>query len=274
MHRRTPDAEEAERYRALEREWQNEIGHVLLDVPHAVAGAALVFQRQFDRIIDRLSLHDDDVVVEVGCGRGHFLSRLRERCERNVRLIGMDISRAVEALPSKSLLGVKGDGAQLPFRDGSLAAIVYDGALHHIIDYDAALERACCALRPGGALVIFEPVSSRFSRAMHRLLDPIVFRKCVYESPIDQRYKADFHEERVLRVLRAHDFRLHIERSDFLAYPFTGCYAGSAFARRERLMQRLLAVESLVEKTPLLGRIALALSWRVLVVATKPTAPQ
>jgi len=59
-------------------------------------------------------------------------------------------------------------------------------------------------------------------------------------------------------------------RSDFLAYPFTGCYAGSVFGRSERFMRLLIALERALEAVPVLGRAAHAFAWRFTVVATRP----
>ena len=99
--------------------------------------------------------------------------------------------------------------------------------------------------------------------------DPIVFKKVEYESPIDQHYKDFFEEERVIETLRELDMDFSHRRTDFLAYPLTGCYAGSAFGRSPRLMRFLLLLERTVERIPLLRRLAQIVSWRFLIVATK-----
>jgi hypothetical protein len=46
------------------------------------------------------------------------------------------------------------------------------------------------------------------------------------------------------------------ERTDFLAYPFTGCYAGSVFSRSVGFMRFLLILEDAVGRIPILGRLA------------------
>jgi hypothetical protein len=106
----------------------------------------------------------------------------------------------------------------------------------------------------------------------HRLLDPIVFRKVVYESPIDIECKKDFQFERITETLREGDMQFEIHRSDFLAYPFTGCYAGSVFSRSERFMRLLMAIEDRIEAIPILRSLALIFSWRVTIVARKGPA--
>ncbi len=270
----TPEANSPDRdahFRQLERAWQEEVGQHLLDVPHESPGSALVFERQFARVIEHLDLSPGGVIAEVGCGKGHFLAQVaREAGPGGATVVGIDLSSAVLALPGKGLAGLKADGEGLPFADGSLRAMVYDGALHHLIDYRAALHDAYRTLAPGGRIVIFEPVSSPFTRFVHRVLDPFVFQQVEYESPIDQEYKHAFLEAPVLETLDELGMPYTLERSDALAYPLTGCYAGSVFARSLPLMRFVMTLESIGERIPLVRGLLRFASWRFLVVATKP----
>lgn len=264
------EVDEAAHYRRLERAWQDEVGCALLDRAYDVPGSAAVFHRQWDRLLAGLARVPPGPMVEVGCGKGHFLRHARDCLGSARTLIGIDISRAVYSLPPARLLGVQADGEALPFRDGCVAGVVYDGALHHLIDYRRALREAVRVLAPGGVLVIFEPVSSRFTQLAHRLLDPLVFRAVVYESPIDIRYKANFDQVALRAVLHQLGLQWHEERSDFLAYPFTGCYASSPFARSVRGMRALMAIEEWIAALPLLGSLARVFSWRFTIVARRP----
>lgn len=264
------DAEKAW-YRAAERQWQDEVGCALLDRPYAQPATAVVFTRQWGRIADALCRLPDGPIVEVGCGKGHLLRWLRETSARTHALVGLDLSRAVFNLPSWGLLGVRADGEALPLRQECAAAIVYDGALHHLIDYEGGLREAVRVLAPGGVLVLFEPISSRFTRLMHRVLDPIVFRHTEYESPIDQRYKDAFDERAVAHVLRDHGLTCSYARSDVLAYPLTGCYAGSPLARQAWVMRVLLGIEEGVLSAPIVARVARLFAWRFLICARKPS---
>ena len=98
-----------------------------------------------------------------------------------------------------------------------------------------------------------------------------MFRLCgVYESPIDIRYKKDFRESVVAAVLREQSVSLdEIAHTDFLAYPLTGCYAGSVFSKDRQLMQRLLASEERIARMPVIGTVGRALAWRFTVVGVK-----
>jgi SAM-dependent methyltransferase len=262
--------EQDDEFRRAERQWQNELGHTLLDLPYQTAGSAAVFTAQWERIRAALAGAAPGTVVEVGCGKGHLLEWLsRSEARSGRRFAGIDISRAVEALPQRGLPGLKADGEALPFRSNSLAGLVYDGALHHLIDYRGGVSEAMRVLKPGGFLIVFEPVSSAFSRLMHKLLDPIIFRKTVYESPIDQHYKGAFDEDQIVELIAQSGTILNRERTDFLAYPFTGCYAGSVFSRSPGFMRFLLAAESTLGGIPGVGRLARVFAWRFLIVARK-----
>lgn len=268
------DPGQAARDRRDERAWQNEVGVALLDVPFRQAGSAAVFERQWERIAAALHDAPPGPICEVGCGQGHLLGWLRERMPER-QWIGLDLSRAVWGAAARGLPGVLGDGEQLPLRSASLAALIYDGALHHLIDYPAGLDEAARVLVPGGRLVLFEPVSSPFTRLVHRVLDPIVFRHGVeYESPIDQRYKHAFDERVIMRRLAAHGMRWSYERTDVIAYPLTGCYAGSPLGRRAGVLRTILAVEERLLGVPVVGRVLRALTWRMLVSARKPLATE
>ena len=262
---------EADEFRRLEREWQNQIGKDLLDVPWQQEGAREVFERQFERIAECLDLNSAGLMVEIGCGKGHLLEFLQgRRGPDGPMLVGIDVSEAAVGAREKGLLALRADGEFLPLPDESVSAFVYDGALHHLIDFEAGLRDAYRALKPGGSFVLFEPVSSPFSRLVHRILDPIVFKKVEYESPIDQHYKDFFEERRVFETLRDLGMQSTHCRTDFLAYPLTGCYAGSAFGRSPRLMKTLLAIESVARRIPVFRQLAGVVSWRFLIVATKP----
>jgi SAM-dependent methyltransferase/dTDP-glucose pyrophosphorylase len=268
------DGAEVDRIRTLEKAWQDQVGSALLDKPYEQPGSAAVFEEQFDRLIDLLHPPPGGVVVEIGCGRGHFLSRLQKARGADRTMVGLDLSKAVFRLPDKGLAGVQADGERLPFRDASADCVIYDGSLHHCIDYPAALREAVRILAPGGSLLIYEPVVSGFTVLAHRLLDPLIFRYgTTYESPIDIHYKPAFREAVVTRVLGESGLHVRKNRSDFLAYPFTGCYAGSLFTRSERFMRWLIAAERRIDATPLLGRLGRALAWRFTILATKEPAP-
>lgn len=116
-------------------------------------------------------LPPEGVVVDVGCGQGHFLRYCHERGMR--RLVGIEPSpqgarRARRLLPS-SVLVVRGVAQRLPIARAS--AVVAADVLYLLepSHQEAFIAQAAGALQPGGTLVIktMEP-SRRIRQALNR----------------------------------------------------------------------------------------------------------
>jgi SAM-dependent methyltransferase len=94
-------------------------------------------------------------VLDLGCGVGHDLVRLRAA---GLRPIGLDpsahaLSRALYLHPDV----VRGDGAQLPFGTHVLDGCRIERVLQHVAEPGAVLDEVIRAVRPGGFIAILEP---------------------------------------------------------------------------------------------------------------------
>jgi trans-aconitate 2-methyltransferase len=109
------------------------------------------------RVLERLPLTGDELVLDVGCGTGQLTEEVQRRLPRG-RVIGADRSDAMvesaamwlsEHAPRAKV--IQADGAALPFRrvfDG-----VFSGATFHwILDHGALFRSIITALKPGGRL--------------------------------------------------------------------------------------------------------------------------
>lgn len=109
-------------------------------------GAALAtgFERA-ERPIDRL--------LDVGGGSGRASAALTGP-ETTV----VDVSSGMlrRARTARGLSAVAGDAGRLPFRDGSVDAVLVVDAFHHLPDRKAALREAGRVIAPGGVLVVRE----------------------------------------------------------------------------------------------------------------------
>lgn len=100
-------------------------------------------------VLDLAGLAPGQRVLDAGCGNGGYLARLRQR---GVRAAGLDLSLGMLRVARHPEL-VNGDVTALPFRDGSLEAIVAPHMLYHVPDRAAAAREFRRVLAPGGVLV-------------------------------------------------------------------------------------------------------------------------
>ena len=117
-----------------------------------------------DQYIDYIDLmpvagHDDQAVLDYGCGPGHDLVGLGH-FSRPSRLIGCDVSPKALSL-ARGRLGVHGieadlvqtdeTEATLPFEDGSIDYLHSSGVVHHVPDPAGVMREFRRILKPDGS---------------------------------------------------------------------------------------------------------------------------
>ena len=91
-------------------------------------------------------------VLEVGCGTGHWLAQL---ASGGGFVCGLDRSRGMlDVARATGLPLVHGDGCALPFRAGSLDAVLCINALHHFPSPPSFVGEAFRVLRSGGSIAV------------------------------------------------------------------------------------------------------------------------
>lgn len=115
-------------------------------------------------MLARLQALEPTAILDLGCGTGQFLPRLRSAFP-TAGLIGADLSeamlaRANERFPSVPNSGqrsgglLRTDAMTLPIRDGSIDVITCSESFHWYPDQERALEEMARVLTPGGRLII------------------------------------------------------------------------------------------------------------------------
>jgi SAM-dependent methyltransferase len=96
-------------------------------------------------------------LLEVGCGIGTDLARF---ARGGARVVGIDLSETAVGLARRNLAvhglagsAVVGDGATLPFADGSLDVVYAHGVLQYAPDPRRIVEESIRVLRPGGTAI-------------------------------------------------------------------------------------------------------------------------
>lgn len=110
------------------------------------------------RVLERLPLTGDELVLDLGCGSGRLTEELQRRLPGG-RVVGADRSEAMietaaiwlsKHAPRAAVVQV--DGAALPFRR-VFDAVFSTATFHWILDHGALFRSIVTALKPGGRLV-------------------------------------------------------------------------------------------------------------------------
>lgn len=126
-------------------------------------------------------------VLELGCGSGENTVPL---CQRGAHVLGIDVSSELIALAKQRLRQAglaaelkAGSEYALEIADQSVDVIFCASVMHHL-NIAAAASEMCRVLKPGGAVVLKEPI--RFSEAYAALRNLLPARPAVskYEHPL------------------------------------------------------------------------------------------
>ena len=97
-------------------------------------------------------------LLDIGCGQGEFLQRLRRKPRYNMQLYGVDIGDVdVESMRKESINFFKGDLLDAGFEDGFFDIITLNHVLEHMEDPVRTFKEISRILKKDGRLVIGIP---------------------------------------------------------------------------------------------------------------------
>lgn len=105
---------------------------------------------------------DGATVLEVGCGTGLVMARVKERAEH---VVGLDISQGMlSKARARGFDAVLGDATALPFASETFDLVYSFKVLAHVEDISTALEEMTRVTRRGGHMVLefYNPWSIRY----------------------------------------------------------------------------------------------------------------
>jgi SAM-dependent methyltransferase len=103
-------------------------------------------------------------VLDLGCGVGALLPRLREAAPRAL-VVGLDRTEAMVTLAPREFARTVGDAARLPFEGSCFDAVTMAFMLFHLPEPTAGLVEVGRVLRPGGTLGVLTWGGENTSRA-------------------------------------------------------------------------------------------------------------
>lgn len=127
----------------------------------------------YDKIVDKIGLamefYDEVLgfnknyfgnILDIGCGRGFLLKKLKEKAKKGSRFFGLDISSklcdiAKENNPDAEI--TRGDAENLPFEDDFFDFVFMTEVLEHLIDYNKSLKEAKRVLKKNGIFIVSVP---------------------------------------------------------------------------------------------------------------------
>ena len=114
--------------------------------------------KTIEQLFSQIDLTDVEKVLEVGCGIGVLSSYLTEEYKWKVTGIDLDPEQIGRAKKDhgedKYLKFLEGDATKLPFGDNEYDLVLSFDSLHHIPNWDKALNEIGRVLRPNGFYVL------------------------------------------------------------------------------------------------------------------------
>ncbi len=94
-------------------------------------------------------------ILDVGCGVGIYVSKLREFSDEvyGIDIDEMRLRRAAASLPGLALAASE----HLPFRDAAFDLVILNEVIEHVHDDNATLREACRVTAGGGRMAIYAP---------------------------------------------------------------------------------------------------------------------
>jgi ubiquinone/menaquinone biosynthesis C-methylase UbiE len=107
--------------------------------------------KRIKKLIQLAELKDSNLVLEVGCGAGHILERVKKGKLHGIDISEIQIKRAKERLGDSVELN-KAPGEKIPYNDKYFDKILCSEVIEHVLDPDPLLREMKRVLKDDGIL--------------------------------------------------------------------------------------------------------------------------
>lgn len=115
-------------------------------------------RRFYTNLLKEIDIHDDDSVLDVGCGTGTILNCIGK--EKTIKGYGIDVSENMIQVAKEKNVKYEfciGDSSKLPYEDESMDVVMACMAYHHFSNQEGFRKEVLRVLKPGGILYISDP---------------------------------------------------------------------------------------------------------------------
>jgi len=149
---------------------------VMVSQKHAERGIEHV-----ERLLPYVNLKENQNYLEVGCGNGVVSKHIAKKYRLNIT--GTDVDPEMVRFAQENIYDLsnirflEADATDLPFQDNDFDIVLSFGVMHHIGDWEKALEEISRVLKPQGFFIFGDIAYSRFTT---RIFRPIVKNYGIY----------------------------------------------------------------------------------------------
>jgi SAM-dependent methyltransferase len=145
--KRLPPGKKKEFFEKLAKDWDDE--H---HTPEEIERTRIFAEKYFQ-------LNSAETVVDVGCGTGRLIPRLKKVIGETGKLIELDFSFEMLKIGKnrydyQNLLFIQGDGHVLPLKNRSIDTVICFAFFPHLSDKLEGMKAFARVLKPGGKLII------------------------------------------------------------------------------------------------------------------------
>ena len=130
-------------------------------------------RRIHSTIFDFLNIKENDLVLEIGCGKGDLTEKLsahyRKYTAFDISSMGVKKTRERIHVNCNSEIFV-GDATKIPFNANQFDVVIFSEVLEHIINQEMCMHEIYRVLKPNGLLILTTPNSGGIYRFTQKLL--------------------------------------------------------------------------------------------------------